>query len=59
MDVMTGILLSLIFFLLFPLLFIGQYNHPVEGEGMKEMEGGIFMLATCVFHFIREEENLV
>ena len=40
--------------------FIGQFIHPVEkgwvkGGGREE----IFILASCMFHSIREHENLV
>ena len=38
------------------LSFIGQFVHHVGGEGM---EGGIVILARCVFLFIREHEVLV
>ncbi len=37
-------------------LFIGQFVHPVGGEGLK---GESYVLAQCVFHFIGEHENLV
>ena len=49
MDIMTG--------LVFTLSFNGQFVHPVgEEEGM---EGEIISLARCVFHYIREHENLM
>ena len=38
------------------LSFIGQFVHPVGEEGV---EGGIVILARCVFLFFREHENLV
>ena len=38
------------------ILFIGKFVHPVEGEeiGVDGIEGGIVILARCMFHFIRE-----
>ena len=35
--------------------------HPVEekGDGIKGIEMGIFILASCVFYIIGEYENLV
>ena len=40
---------------------IGQFVHPVEGEGMglNGRKGVIVIVAHCVFHFIRGYENLV
>ena len=29
------------------------------GDGLKRVEGGIFILAHCKYHFIKEHENLV
>ena len=29
------------------------------GDGLKSVDGGYRYLASCVFHFIREHENLV
>ena len=29
------------------------------GKGVNAMDGGIFILARCVFDFIREHENLM
>ena len=41
--------------------FIGQFFTPVRGEGMRKKgkNGGIFILARCEFHFVREHENLM
>ena len=39
----------------FPLLFIGQFVHPVGGE----VTGWVVILARYAFYFIRKNDNLV
>ena len=39
----------------FPLSFIGQFVHPVGGEGI----GYIVILASYKFNFMRIHDNLV
>ena len=47
---------SLLFRLLIWTSFIGQFDHPVGGKE-KGWEGGIVILASYEFHFIREHGN--
>ena len=39
--------------------FNGQFVYPVGGEGVKEEDGGIIILASCEHHFNRVHKNLV
>ena len=43
--------------------FIGQFVHPEGWEGVwmgkGDIEEKVVLLACCMFHFIREHENLV
>ena len=50
MDIVTGEELS---------SFIGQFDHPVKGEGNGGKGSGLgrtVMLASCEYYFIREYE---
>ena len=59
MDILTGE-----FFCQFNLLiwtsFIGQFVNLVggEGDGVKRKNGGIVILASCKYYFIRVHGNL-
>ena len=41
--------------------FVGQFDYPVrkDGYGINTMDGDIVILASCGYHFIRVNENLV
>ena len=60
MDIITGEkLLSIT--LLTCNTFIGQFVHPVGGDwkGYVGLMVGIVILASCEYHFLREQENVV
>ena len=60
MDIMTENICYQIKLLTITLI-IGQFVHPVGGEGIGYRGrgiGGIIILASCEHHFIREHENL-
>ena len=40
-------------------IFFGQFVHPVRGDGVKGWMGGIVILASYEFHFIKVHNNLV
>ena len=39
--------------------YICQFVHPVLGDGIKGLDGGIVFLASYEFHFIRVHDNLM
>ena len=41
--------------------FIGQFVHPLRGEGevVKRVDEGIIILASCEYNFISERVNMV
>ena len=45
--------------LLFPLSFIGQFVHPLEATVWGKGKEGVVILARYKFHFIRVHSNLV
>ena len=55
---MTGEKLSSIQVDSMELSYYSQFVHPRRGEGMG-WKGQISILARCVFHFIREDKNLI